>query len=456
MIRKLLVLGLLVFLASGGSCPKNGPPLADAGADQTVTVGETVTLDGTESSDPDGDRLTFSWELSSLPDGSEAALTGASSATASFVPDVAGTYVAVLTVSDGEDNATDDVAVEAGSQLEVITIYEGDYGQVCRSLASDGASFLVAIQGQGIFDPDSHGEIALQLVNASGALVGGLVDVGWTGGAPIVAYGASRYLVVGGSDMDYPASDLWGVFVSTSGVHEGAPFEITSDGENDEFQALASDGEDFLAVHMRVDGNTWTRTVSSSGVVGPEMELHSGGNPDFGSLAYGDGNYLIVWPSEDGTAVMGRLVSAAGVPDPAGEITILTGASQLEYAFVTFDGLNFLVVSQAGNGQLVASDGTLVGAAFSVPGVPFAFDGSHYLLMISVETTPGNWDVRYQFMTVGGTLLGAPLVLAAGPGNQFPASAAFGGGQFLAVWHDGFMPGGWENGDVFGALIEAP
>lgn len=43
----------------------NQPPIANAGADQTVDAtspaGALVMLNGTGSSDPDGDSLTFSW-----------------------------------------------------------------------------------------------------------------------------------------------------------------------------------------------------------------------------------------------------------------------------------------------------------------------------------------------------------------------------------------------------------
>ena len=41
------------------------PPSADAGGDTTVKEGDKVTLDGSRSTDPDKDPLTFSWKLMS-------------------------------------------------------------------------------------------------------------------------------------------------------------------------------------------------------------------------------------------------------------------------------------------------------------------------------------------------------------------------------------------------------
>ena len=72
--------GFTLTLVHGGSanCPRdtvNRPPVAKAGTDQTVNVGVTVQLDGRQSSDPDGNPLTYSWTLLSKPTGSTISLT---------------------------------------------------------------------------------------------------------------------------------------------------------------------------------------------------------------------------------------------------------------------------------------------------------------------------------------------------------------------------------------------
>ncbi len=80
----------------------NQPPTAQQGADQSRTAGDTVTLDGSASSDPEGQPLSHRWALSAKPAGSVATLANADAATATFLADLPGQYVAALTVSDGQ------------------------------------------------------------------------------------------------------------------------------------------------------------------------------------------------------------------------------------------------------------------------------------------------------------------------------------------------------------------
>ena len=84
----------------------NSAPVANAGANQNVTVGVLATLDGTASTDADRDLLTYTWTLLAKPTGSTATLSSTTSPKPTITPDVAGTYVASLVVNDGKVNST--------------------------------------------------------------------------------------------------------------------------------------------------------------------------------------------------------------------------------------------------------------------------------------------------------------------------------------------------------------
>lgn len=81
--------------------PPNHPPRADAGLAIRAMPGALVTLDGSKSSDPDGDSLSFSWRPVSKPMGATVTLTNPSGARPSFTPTAVGFYSFELTVSDG-------------------------------------------------------------------------------------------------------------------------------------------------------------------------------------------------------------------------------------------------------------------------------------------------------------------------------------------------------------------
>ncbi len=89
----------------------NSPPVADAGSAQTVFVTQTVLLDGANSSDVDGDSLTFLWSFVSTPSGSTAILSGPTLSSSSFTVDLPGTYEVQLLVNDGTENSVPDTVV---------------------------------------------------------------------------------------------------------------------------------------------------------------------------------------------------------------------------------------------------------------------------------------------------------------------------------------------------------
>ncbi len=124
----------------------NTHPVADAGPEQAGTVGQTITLDGSGSSDVDGDLLIYSWSLVSIPPGSTAALSDPAAVNPTFVIDVPGEYVAQLIVNDGTlDSAPDTVDVSTVNTHPV-----ADAGPGQNAAVGD----TVTLDGSGSFDVD--------------------------------------------------------------------------------------------------------------------------------------------------------------------------------------------------------------------------------------------------------------------------------------------------------------
>jgi formylglycine-generating enzyme required for sulfatase activity len=87
----------------------NTAPEANAGADQTVGVGAIVQLDGSGSSDTDGDVLNYAW---TQIDGPTTTLSSSSAIRPTFDANTAGTYVFELVVDDGTaDSVPDEVII---------------------------------------------------------------------------------------------------------------------------------------------------------------------------------------------------------------------------------------------------------------------------------------------------------------------------------------------------------
>jgi hypothetical protein len=103
----------------------NGDPIASAGADQVVAVGVKVELDGSASTDPEGDKLSYKWVLKSKPDGSKAALSDDQAVKPFFTADVKGRYTLQLVVNDGlEASQPDSVTVTALDDFKLQPVLE--------------------------------------------------------------------------------------------------------------------------------------------------------------------------------------------------------------------------------------------------------------------------------------------------------------------------------------------
>jgi hypothetical protein len=128
---------------------------ADAGADTTVNVNEEVLLDGTNSTISSG-SLEYAWTFADKPAASNVQIVNALSEMASFTPDVAGEYIVVLEVGDGnsetdQDNVTITVTSDFVEVTEDITADEtwtaGTLYRVMNSVSVDNGAKLTIEPG---------------------------------------------------------------------------------------------------------------------------------------------------------------------------------------------------------------------------------------------------------------------------------------------------------------------
>ncbi|MDG1121142.1 MAG: PKD domain-containing protein [Glaciecola sp.] len=89
----------------------NSVPVANAGPDQSLLVGQLVSLSGASSTDADNDAITYLWSFVSIPVSSTVTLDNAAIVNPQFTPDVEGSYVLNLTVNDGQDDSVVDAVV---------------------------------------------------------------------------------------------------------------------------------------------------------------------------------------------------------------------------------------------------------------------------------------------------------------------------------------------------------
>jgi len=109
----------------------NTIPIANAGVDQYIDAGTSITLDGSRSYDSDEDNLTYLWSFSSVPDGSgitDNNFSNQNTQSPSFTPDIQGDYHIQLIVNDGTINSNSDSVVITALNTQIDgTDNDGDY-----------------------------------------------------------------------------------------------------------------------------------------------------------------------------------------------------------------------------------------------------------------------------------------------------------------------------------------
>ena len=126
----------------------NRPPIADTGADQIVRAGETVTLHGENSSDPDGDVLTFAWTAPA-----EITLQNPTSANPTFIApysNVEKSYLFTLEV-------TDYLGLKSTSEIVVTVVSNTPPVIVTELVVQAVEGKTITLDASQSYDPDGDG-----------------------------------------------------------------------------------------------------------------------------------------------------------------------------------------------------------------------------------------------------------------------------------------------------------
>jgi hypothetical protein len=364
-----------------------------------------------------------------------------------------------------------------------------DVVEACVGISFDGTNYLFGLV--------SGTNVCAQLVSATGALIGSLINVGNNPGSRVpeaaIIFGHTNYLLAWSDNSISSGVNLFGQLISRSGAKFGPAFPLLQSLGTHGFQAvqaLAFDGTNFRVVWQDTNNSFfYGQFVTADGTLsGSEFLISSQQNNRSAAAIFGAMNYLVVWQSNNGSQpdinqTYGALVSRNGSVSTLFQIS-QTSTPSYNPLTDAFDGTNYLVVWNQdvgqGNsnpkiwnlyGRLVSPGGTTIGnelvLATNQALIPsLAFDGSNYLLAWSYNLNTTNLDktMRYQFFDRSGSEMGPDFTVFSAQGTNQPLFAlnglVFDGTRFALASMLGVLNvdangrvGGYSRGDVYGTFL---
>jgi len=392
---------------------QNNPPVANAGGPYTVNEGGTVELNGTASSDPDGNPLTYAWDLDN--DGSFET-TGVNQ---QFSRPDNGTFTVRLKVSDGalESVATATVEVlnvaPAVSGPAPATLNEGGTYSSVGSFSDPGADTWTATvdygDGTGVqpltlsgknfslnhpYPQNGSYTVTVTVTDKDGASGSATALVTVNNVAPSVSAGPDATLndtrsYAGSGSFTDPGADSWTATVNYGDGTGPQPLALNPDKTFALAHTYSTNGSFTVTVTVSdADGGSGSDTVAvlinnAAPIVdaGPDASLSEGsvfaGSGSFtdtsstswtATVNYGDGTGpqpLALNP--DKTFALNHLYPQNGTYTVTVAVTDNDGGTGSDTALVTVGNLAPTV--NAGPDAAIASGGTFTSAgSFSDPG----------------------------------------------------------------------------------------
>ncbi len=378
----------------------NLPPVANAGVAQNVVAGSSVTLDGSASSDANGDLITYNWTMTSQPAGSTAALSSSSTARPGFVANAPGTYVIALLVNDGRVNSAPATVTVTAAVANVAPVANAGVAQ------NVVAGSTVTLDGSASTDAN-----------------GDLITYGWT----LTSRPAGSAAVLTSATTARPifTADAVGAYVATLTVNDGklnsAPTTVTVTAAAANVPPVANAGlAQSVAIGSLVtlDGSAssdangdvltyrWTMTSQPTGGAAV-LSAPNSIRPSFTADAVG--TYVVALIANDsksdsatvtvtvtsglvmvttlaGSGVQGKadgVGSAANFASPAGVAVDNTGivyVADFYNHIIRKISLEGKVTTLAGSGDAGSADGAAAAASFNFPaGVAVDKSGNVYV-----------------------------------------------------------------------------